>query len=104
MNSIMRKPAFCILITKGANQLSGYCAAYKCLRFRYVDSTGPLKFLASSRIFSYYTARFVLETKKIRFPTKQLTYEDSTLNVRKYICYPYDKLSVLITGNSIESL
>ena len=41
----MRKHAVCILEYKGADQLSGYCAADQRFCFHYVDSTSPLKFL-----------------------------------------------------------
>ena len=42
MSRVMRKPGFCICENKGADQLSGNCAANQHLCFRYIDSTIPL--------------------------------------------------------------
>ena len=42
MSGAMRKPAFCILENKGADQLRGNHTADHRLCFPYVDSTIPL--------------------------------------------------------------
>ena len=51
----MRKHAFCILEYKGADQLSGYCAAEQRLCFHYVDCTSPLNFQASNHLLLLYS-------------------------------------------------
>ena len=63
MSQVMSKPAFCICENKGADQLRGNCAADLCLRFRYMDSTIPLKFQALT-FFCGCTSRFVSKTPK----------------------------------------
>ena len=42
MSLVMRKPAFCIIENKDADQLRGNREADQCLCFRYMDSTIPL--------------------------------------------------------------
>ena len=51
----MSKHAFSILENKGADQLSGYCAADQRLCFHYEDSTSPLNFQASSHLLFLYS-------------------------------------------------
>ena len=99
----MRRHAFCILENKGADQLSGYRAADQHICFHYVDSTSPLKFQASSHLY-YHTARSVLETQKIGFPTKQLHDEESAHKMLGIIYVTNTSRIMLITGNSIELL
>ena len=50
MSVVMRKPAFCICVNKGADQLRGDRETDQRLCFRYTDSTIPL--LAKSEISS----------------------------------------------------
>ena len=99
----MGKHAFCILENKGADQLSGYRAADQRLCFHYIDSTSPLKFQASSHLL-FYTARFVSETQKIGFPTKQLNYEETAHKMLGNIYVTHTSRIMLIIGNSKKLL
>ena len=64
MSNVMRKPAFCICVNKGADQLRGNRTADQLLCFCYIDSTinpstPSIRNFKPLAIFCDCTARFV---------------------------------------------
>ena len=89
----MRKPAFCICITKDADQLRGNREADQRLCFRYTDSTIPLLpiYEISSLWPSFVVAQPSLcrtrsETPKTGFLTTRLKYSNNNekIIIKKY--------------------
>ena len=85
MNGVMRKPAFYICGSKGADQLCRYYTADQRLYFRYIHRMIPL--LLKSEISSLYTSSVVVQPGLC--PTWSETPKTGFLTTRLICCLRY---------------